>query len=181
MTLLQEIGRNVALLRQARGLTQEETAYRANISVSRLQVIEYGRHNTTVDTLIRIANGLGIDQRVIGIFTRSDQAILNDLKQSRLLHGHSERIDILPICRNIRLLRKERGLTQRELAQLANLSAACLRDIEHGCANMTIKTLMRIAEGFGLSMTELFATTMEQEELLELVYDTRKAAGIDRS
>lgn len=68
MTDLTEIGRNIVLLRRAQGLTQEEVAYRSHLSVSCLQAVEYGCQNTTVDTLIGIAEAPGIDSRVFGIF-----------------------------------------------------------------------------------------------------------------
>ena len=42
MTDLAEVGRNIALLRKARGLSRERAALEANMSVSRWQDIEYG-------------------------------------------------------------------------------------------------------------------------------------------
>ena len=47
MPHLDEIGRNVVRLRKAQGLTQEQVAFHSNISISRLQDIEYGCQNGT--------------------------------------------------------------------------------------------------------------------------------------
>ena len=82
MTDLVEIGKNIVLLRNEQGLTQEEVAFQSNLSVSRLQTIEYGCQNVTVDTLIRIASVLGIDSRVFGVFSRTDHAILSEIRHS---------------------------------------------------------------------------------------------------
>ena len=50
-----DVGRRVAELRQARGLTQEELAERARCSLKYLQRVEAGR-NMRIDTLVRFAN-----------------------------------------------------------------------------------------------------------------------------
>lgn len=50
MTDLDEIRKNIVLLRREQGLTQEDVAFRSNLSVNCLQAIEYGCRNTTVDT-----------------------------------------------------------------------------------------------------------------------------------
>lgn len=176
MTNLEEIGKNVSLLRRARGLTQEDVAYRANISTSCLQAIEYRGRNMTVETVLRLSGSLGVDVRVIGIFTRTDQEILGELGKSRRLPRQGG--EAMQICRNILLMRKEKGLSQAELARRSNISVGYLRDIEHGCANVTIGKLLGIAEGFGMSLVELRAVSMYEEELMELVYQARKAAKI---
>ena len=176
MTDSVEIGKCIVLLRNNQNLSQEEVAFQAGRSVSCLQAIEYGCNNPTVDTLIRLADVLGIDSRVLGIFLRTDRSILSEIRQAppfpKLKGG------TLQICENILLLRKTRGLTQKELAQLAQISDARLRDVEHGCANMTINTLLCISRAFGLSLMELNFLTMQEEELMELVHTARDRAGI---
>ncbi len=81
MSDLEEIGRNSVLLRKVQGLSQEDVAFRAERSVSCLQSVESGCGNTTVDTLIRIAGALHIDSRVFGMFTRTDEEIMWELRQ----------------------------------------------------------------------------------------------------
>lgn len=148
MTDLAEIGRNIVLLRNEQGLTQEEVAFQSKLSVSRFQAIEYGCQNTTVDTLIRIAGVLGIDSRVFGLFSRTDHAILSEIRQLPMFPKREG--GALQVCGNIVLLRKAERLTQKQLACLSNMSVVCLRGIEHGCANMTTSKLLCIAKTFGL-------------------------------
>lgn len=178
MTDLEEIGRNIILLRREQGLTQEETAFRANLSVSRLQTIEYGCRNTTVDTLIRIAGALGVDPRVFGIFSRTDRAVLSEFRRFPRLPERGG--GLLQICGNIVLLRKKRGLTQKQLAYLAGISTVCLRDIERECANVTVNKLLCVAGAFHMSLMELSSLTMPEETLMDMIYSARTRAGIKR-
>lgn len=57
--ILRAVGRRVAELRQAAGLTQEEFAEMAKVSIKYAQRIEAGRENLTVRSLVKLANLLG--------------------------------------------------------------------------------------------------------------------------
>lgn len=178
MSDLEEIGRNSVLLRKVQGLSQEDVAFRAERSVSCLQSVESGCGNTTVDTLIRIAGALHIDSRVFGMFTRTDEEIMWELRQVSQLPVRTS--GVLQICGNIIQLRKAQGLTQSRLAYFSQVSQARLRDIEHGCANVTANKLQAIAGAFGLTLLQLNYLTTPVEEVLEAVYQARAMAGITR-
>jgi len=64
---LVELGAEVVRRRQAKGLTQEETAHRANVSLRTLQNLEVGRLNPTYLTLRSIAKGLDVS---LGLLVR---------------------------------------------------------------------------------------------------------------
>jgi transcriptional regulator with XRE-family HTH domain len=53
--LLKEVGRRVAELRLARGLTQEELAERLDVGVRYVQALEAGRQNVTLKSLALFA------------------------------------------------------------------------------------------------------------------------------
>lgn len=55
----------------------------------------------------------------------------------------------------IEKLRKEKGLTQEELAEKAGLHRAYFWDIEQG-RNISIKTAYVIAKALGVTLSELF-------------------------
>lgn len=55
----------------------------------------------------------------------------------------------------IERLRKEKGLTQEELAEKAGLHRAYFWEIENG-KNISIKTAYKIAKGLGVSLAQLF-------------------------
>jgi transcriptional regulator with XRE-family HTH domain len=59
--------------------------------------------------------------------------------------------------RNVRLLREARGLTQAQMAKLAELPRATWTNIESGAANPTLTVLDRVATAFQVTIEELVA------------------------
>lgn len=57
--------------------------------------------------------------------------------------------------KRIEYLRKEKGLTQEELAEKSGLHRAYFWDIENG-RNISIKTAYNIARGLGVRLPHLF-------------------------
>lgn len=58
---LRIVGANVKRLRQARGLTQEEVAFRSDIDLTYLGGIERGRRNPSLLVMARIAKALSTE------------------------------------------------------------------------------------------------------------------------
>ena len=56
---------------------------------------------------------------------------------------------------NCARIRKERGLTQEELAERSGLTQQYLSDLERGKRNPTIVTLYELAQALGVSHVEL--------------------------
>lgn len=54
------VGRNVARVRRAKGLSQEELAARSGFSQQYLSGLERGKRNPTVVTLYELARALGV-------------------------------------------------------------------------------------------------------------------------
>jgi len=59
--------------------------------------------------------------------------------------------------RNVRSLREGRGMTQAQMAKLADLPRATWTNIESGAANPTLAVLDRVATAFQLTIEELIA------------------------
>lgn len=55
----------------------------------------------------------------------------------------------------IKELRDERGFTQRAFAEASGIDRSYLAAIENGEINVGIKTIERIAKGFGLTVGQL--------------------------
>jgi transcriptional regulator with XRE-family HTH domain len=68
------MGKRVAELRRARGMTQAQLAERADFSIQYLQRIEAGRENLTVRSAARIAQLLGC--RFVELFRRPTTTIV---------------------------------------------------------------------------------------------------------
>lgn len=63
----------------------------------------------------------------------------------------------MDIGRRIAIIRKEKRLTQKELAEKAGISANYLRRIETGkCPAHQIKLVSRIADALGVDLNELY-------------------------
>ncbi len=58
-----QVGRRIAALRRLRGLTQEQLASHAGVSVKYLQRVEGGRENLTIRSLARLSSLLNVEVR----------------------------------------------------------------------------------------------------------------------
>ena len=61
MTLREIFAKNIRHWRHVRGLSQEDLAYKANISRSYMYGLEKAQHSVGLDKLERIAKVLGVD------------------------------------------------------------------------------------------------------------------------
>ena len=61
------------------------------------------------------------------------------------------------LARNVRQLREARGLTQQQIAKLANVPRATWANLESGEANPTLLVLHRVATALQVSMEELLS------------------------
>ena len=63
---------------------------------------------------------------------------------------------ITALAKRIRELRKKRGFSQEAFADHAGLHRVAVGWIEQGRRVPTLKTLVKVSEGFGISLSELF-------------------------
>lgn len=69
--LLRAVGRRVAELRAARGLTQEQFAEAYGASAKYIQLVELGEQNLTLITLAKLARSLKVEPRDLLVHPRS--------------------------------------------------------------------------------------------------------------
>lgn len=62
------------------------------------------------------------------------------------------------LIKNIKYYRKQKGITQEELAEETDLSTSYIKQIEAGneYKNMTLSTISKIAEALNIDIDELF-------------------------
>ncbi|MCL9781284.1 HTH-type transcriptional regulator PuuR [Vibrio sp. S4M6] len=70
------------------------------------------------------------------------------------------------IGKNISKLRKQQGLSQRELAEKAGITHSAISSIENGKVSPSVSSLHKIVNVFSLSLSEFF--TLEQQESREV-------------
>jgi transcriptional regulator with XRE-family HTH domain len=56
----------------------------------------------------------------------------------------------------VQLLRKERGLSQEKFALSIDMDRTYFASVEAGKRNIAIKNIQKIADGLGISLSELF-------------------------
>jgi transcriptional regulator with XRE-family HTH domain len=73
----------------------------------------------------------------------------------------------------IRQLRKDKGLSQEQLAELSGLHTNYVGQAERGEKNLTIATLQKVVGGLGVSLEELFRylDPMERKDALSQVVE----------
>ncbi|GEM_PF-480102 len=68
---------------------------------------------------------------------------------------YSEEQYLAELCRNIKRIRKTKGLTQRQVADHCEMEESGYRRIENGGTNPTFKTLVKISKALGIEIVEL--------------------------
>ena len=63
MTVKHDLGRQIAVLRKGKGLTQEALAEKAEYSVEFISFVERGIHSPSIEGCSRIAGALGVPLR----------------------------------------------------------------------------------------------------------------------
>ncbi len=75
---------------------------------------------------------------------------------------------LIKLGKNIREKRKEKVLTQEELAEKADINPKFLGKVERAETNVSLLTLAKICDALGISICELLAFTSMDKELLRL-------------
>jgi transcriptional regulator with XRE-family HTH domain len=62
-------------------------------------------------------------------------------------------------------LRTDRGFSQQELADIANVHRTYVSDIERGTRNLTVLTVSRLADALGISVSKVFRLVDDRVDL----------------
>ena len=61
---------------------------------------------------------------------------------------------IILVGKNIRKIRKEKGITQEQLAYDCNFEKSTISRIEAGRANLTLKTMIKLSQAMNVELME---------------------------
>lgn len=71
----------------------------------------------------------------------------------------------MTVAENIKKIRKEKGLTQKQLGEKCKMSESTLRQYELGLRNPKLQTLTKIATALGVSLSDI----MGKEEIDKII------------
>jgi transcriptional regulator with XRE-family HTH domain len=135
-------------LRIEHGWTIEEVAERSDLEPRHVQLVESGKSNPTLATLLRLARGLGtpLESLVAG---------LSGMGQRREPpHGRPEASPAAggstACAHHVKVARLARGWSQADLAKRVGLSVGAIQGLELGKKSPTVRTLDAIAEALGV-------------------------------
>lgn len=82
-----EIGKNIVILRKARGLSQEQLAEKAGIGTTWMRAIEHDCANVTRDIIERLAEALEVSVWILYELQLEPDAVWTELHEIRALLG----------------------------------------------------------------------------------------------
>lgn len=138
------LGDKIRLMRGEKNLSLQDLAVKAGISLSYLSEIERGTVYPALNTLKRIAEGLGVPPSSV--------------------MGHEGSLG-----HKLKALREEYGLTQAQLANLAGVTAGLIGQIEQGKVQPSLKTLEKLAEVMGVSPCYFIMEPGAVDQMLSLM------------
>ena len=179
-TPLQRFGATLRQYRQQRRLSQPALAARMGIRYSYISEIELGKRNISVLTVLRLTQVLGlpaawlfadVDPRASQVPSCSDslrtaQAVPEaSVRQDDSVSSspHDQAILLLLLGATIRQARHDQQLSQPTLAARAGLNLTYLGQIEQGQRNLSVLSLLRIADALGVAVAHLLAPLESQQ------------------
>ena len=172
--LLQHFGTTLRQYRQQRGLSQPALAASTGILSSYISQIELGKRNIAVLTLLRLARALDIPAAWLLAGLNTDATLAPPVVRDPLPHRGASDAGLTPdsmphvrpndqtmllslLGATIRQARQSQRLSQPALAASTGLSFGYISAIELGQRNLSVLSLVRLADALGLSVTHLLA------------------------
>jgi transcriptional regulator with XRE-family HTH domain len=84
------------------------------------------------------------------------------------------KVNKLNIGRKIKYIRKNKGFSQKELAQKSGVSQAYISAIENNVKNISLKTLKEICKGLGISVSEILSEDNKYNKIDGIIQDLVK-------
>lgn len=86
---------------------------------------------------------------------------------------------MVDIGEKIKEKRKEAGLTQSQLAELSGVASITIRQYESGKRQPRLEKLQKIANVFGISISDLIGFPIEKDILDDIMYDSKHAIAFE--
>jgi transcriptional regulator with XRE-family HTH domain len=170
---LHSLGATLRQYRKQRHLSQQALAARTGLLDDRyLSQIELGRHNISVLMLLHLAYALEIPAACLLAWVDTSApyappttgALLASREVRDVAVSHDDTPSVKPgdaatllplLGATIRQYRHQLGLSQQALAARTGLNPTYIGQIEHGHRNLSVLSLVRIADALGISLSSL--------------------------
>jgi transcriptional regulator with XRE-family HTH domain len=170
-TPLQLLGTTLRQYRKQRRLSQPALAVRTGIHHTYISEIEHGQHNISVLKLLRLAHALEL--RAACLLARLDPRAptiagvslpaqrvqeAGVTRAARPARPPNDADRLLPLLgASLRQARQQVHLSQTALAAMTGLSATYIGEIEQGQRNLSVLSLLRLADALGLAVAQVLA------------------------
>lgn len=142
--LLSRVAANIRSSREQRGLSREQLAASTDLDAQMIKRIESGRANPALVVLSRLATAMTMSVSLLVGGAAAEAA-----------YTEAEPFESGTVGETLTLLRKEKALSQRALAQLTGLRMSTLRRYETGETDPRIGATELIARAFEIEPVEL--------------------------
>jgi transcriptional regulator with XRE-family HTH domain len=148
--LLDRIAQSVEILRAHRGWSLAELGRRAGLTTSQAKHMARRRGNPGLADILGIANAFGVTigqlagNRMLAVETLNPDPAQYDLETLHRTAGT-----------RLRAHRQRQRMSIKTLAKRSTLSTTTIRSLERTIHTPTLRTIIRIAAGFNLSLAEL--------------------------
>ena len=167
------VGLKIKNLRKKHKITQLDLAKKLDISISYINLIENDRRKVTAAILIDLSRIFNIklkdlvsdNKEKLDVDTKSLLDINNEFK----INNQNINIGLV-----IRKNRREKGVTQLDLAKKLNISVSYVNLIENNRRKVTVPILLDLAKIFNIELSDLTSQNSERltSDLLDVFSDT---------
>ena len=77
--------------------------------------------------------------------------------------------DNFSLGERLRNLRQNRGMSQEQVAHIADITPAYLGQVERGTKNITVHTLEKVCTALNISLSDFFSTAKERDKSIDEV------------
>ncbi|MFG5379682.1 helix-turn-helix domain-containing protein [Yoonia sp. R2-816] len=131
-------------LRSRAGLSQHDLASSTKMSVATINQVEGAKRGVALSSLEKIASALDVSVHQI-IQLGKEMADLDAIREARTI-----------LANNVKLRRKELGLSQEDLSRRASISISTVTSIEKCSKAATVDVLQSVAIGLDMTIADLF-------------------------
>lgn len=161
-SVTREFGFRLRELRASEGITQLQMAEILDISKSNISKYEAGTVEPGIDTIVKIAKFFNVTTDYLFGMKKGGDTMETEEKISEIAQDiNNTGGENMRLAENMRFLRTQKGLNQRQFADELGVSGAAVAMWETGKREPELSMLIVIAEFYGVTLDELVLKEMK--------------------